>query len=422
LQANFLPGSQQLIFPNNAAPPAIAANLVSQIPAGVGSRTLVQQYDMNFAPRLGIAYQLTAHTVLRTGAGVFFASPNFPGVGVTLPGNPAITLGGGFPVNALNPQSVNLASTSVSAFELSFKPAYVAKWSFGLQQQISGFLLEANYVGTRGVHLPYYYNLNQPYPGAGTVSSREPFQSFSTINYTSVLGNSNYNAFETRLQRALSHGLQMLASYTYSKTIDIGGEQLDGDTTLRNARNIDAERSLATFDERHRFVTSVVYALPFTLSNRLADAVLGHWQINGILTARTGQPFTPQLNFSPANSGDSRPNRIADGNLPSDQRSVARWFDTSAFQAGPNYVFGNAGRNILTGPGAVNLDFSTFKAFPVSVLGEAGSVQLRAEFFNFLNHPQFGLPNSTVNIPQGGTITSTLAPMRQIQFGLKLLF
>jgi hypothetical protein len=289
-------------------------------------------------------------------------------------------------------------------------------------------VLEANYVGTRGVHLSFFYNLNQPYPGPGSVASREPYQAFNTINYTSVIGNSSYHAFETRLEHALSRGLQILVSYTYSKAIDLGGEQLDGDTALRDARNRDAERSLTTFNQRHRFVTSFVYALPvgrgqaLNLSNRLMDAVLGHWQVNGVFTLRTGQPFTPQLNFSPANSGDSRPNRIGSGNVLSDQRTVSRWFDTSAFIAGPSYVFGNSGRNILTGPGAVNLDFSAFKSFPVPILGESGSVQFRSEFFNVLNHPQFALPNSTVNIPQGGSITSTASAMRQIQFRLKILF
>jgi outer membrane receptor protein involved in Fe transport len=443
LQANFLPGSNQIIFPDNARPSSIASNSIGGIPDGIGNRSLVRSYDANFAPRLGVAYQLTSRTVLRSGAGVFYASPNFPGVGVTPPGNPpylvsasypsdqlhpSITLSGGFPADALNPKTISLASTSLSAFELNFKPAYVAKWSAGLEQQISGFVLEANYVGTRGVHLPFFYNLNQPYPGAGSVASREPFQGLNTINYTSVIGASSYHALETRLERALSHGLQFLVSYTYSKAIDSGGEQLDGDTTLRNAQNIDAERSLATFDERHRFVTSFLYALPvgkgqaLNLSNRYLDAALGHWQINGVFTDRSGQPFTPELNFSPANSGDGRPNRIADGNLPSGQHTVAHWFDTSAFQAGPNYVFGNAGRNIVIGPGAVNVDFSAFKSFPMPFLGENGSAQFRAEFFNILNHPQFSLPNSTVNIPQGGSITSTASAMRQIQFGLKILF
>jgi outer membrane receptor protein involved in Fe transport len=443
LQANFLPGSGVMIFPNGATPSSISSSLIGAIPDGVGNRSLVRSYDRNFAPRLGLAYQVTPHTVIRSGAGVFFASPNFPGVGVTLPGNPpylvsasypsdqlhpSITLSGGFPASALNPQTISLATTTISAFELNFKPAYVAKWSFGLQQQIAGFVAEADYVGTRAVHLPFFYNLNQPYPGAGSVASREPFQGLNAINYTSVIGNSNYHALETRLERALSHGLQMLISYTYSKSIDLGGEQLDGDTTLRDARNIDAERSLSTFDERHRFVTSFVYALPvgkgqaLNLSNRLVDSVLGHWQVNGVFTARSGQPFTPELNFSPANSGDDRPNRVADGNLPSDERTVTRWFDTTAFQAGPSYVFGNGGRNILVGPGAVNLDFSAFKSFPVPILGEQGSIQFRGEFFNILNHPQFGLPNATVNIPQGGAITSTAAAMRQIQFGLKISF
>jgi hypothetical protein len=123
-----------------------------------------------------------------------------------------------------------------------------------------------------------------------------------------------------------------------------------------------------------------------------------------------------------ANTGAARPNRIADGNLPSDQRSTANWFDKAAFIAPTPYNFGNAGRNILIGPGATNLDASIFKNFPLRMLGEGGQVQFRAEAFNSLNHPQFGQPNTRVDIAQGGTITSLSNDMRQIQFALKILF
>jgi hypothetical protein len=151
----------------------------------------------------------------------------------------------------------------------------------------------------------------------------------------------------------------------------------------------------------------------------------GGWQVNGILTIHSGQPFTPTLGTSTANTGAARPNRIADGNLDRDKRSVNAWFDKTAFVAPALYNFGNAGRDILIGPGALNLDFSLFRSFALPILGEAGQVQFRAESFNVLNHPQFGqLQQSTtrVDIPQGGTITTLSNDMRELQFALKILF
>jgi hypothetical protein len=117
-----------------------------------------------------------------------------------------------------------------------------------------------------------------------------------------------------------------------------------------------------------------------------------------------------------------RPDRIGNGNLPSDRRSIQHWFDTAAFVAATQYNFGNAGRDILTGPSASNFDFSAFKRIPVSMLGEGGEVQFRAEFFNLFNHPQFANPNNRVVLQQGGTITGMSHAMRQIQFGLKVIF
>ena len=135
------------------------------------------------------------------------------------------------------------------------------------------------------------------------------------------------NALETRIEHRYSHGLSLLASYTYSKTIDIGGESLIGDLSLRAARNVMAERSLSSADMRHRFVASAVYDLPFgrgrmvNIDNRVLNAALGGWQLNGILLVHSGTPFTPALGTSTANT-TARPDRIANGNLPSDQRSI----------------------------------------------------------------------------------------------------
>jgi hypothetical protein len=293
---------------------------------------------------------------------------------------------------------------------------------------VNRYVMEANYVGTKGNDLVTTYNVNAALPGPGSVASRRPYQGLGDINYSLPLDTSSYNALEARVERRYSSGFSFLGSYTFSKTMDIGGESLVGDLSLRDARNVAAERSLSSGDMRHRFVASALYDLPFgkgrrfPIENKVLNAVAGDWQLNGILTIHTGQPFTPTIATSTANTGAARPNRIANGNLPSDQQSVTRWFDKSAFTTPTLYNFGNAGRNVLIGPGASNLDFSVFKIFPLRFLGEGRQLQFRAEAFNMLNHPQFGTPNARVDIAQGGVISSLSNDMREIQFALKVVF
>ncbi|HZQ53615.1 MAG TPA: carboxypeptidase regulatory-like domain-containing protein [Bryobacteraceae bacterium] len=441
-EANFLLGSSKFIYPYSVPPAGIAAAYVQQIPPGINQRSLLQWDKNNIAPRFGFAYQATNRTVVRGGFGQFFADdPEIGASGrlvanppfyqeVTFPTNqitPIINLSQGFPAGTIG-GSFNLANASLIAFTPNFKQAYVYHWSAGLQQQIRQFVFEADYVGTSGFELPIGYNVNNPFPGAASVAARRPYQGFGNINLQTPMGTSNYNALETRLERRFANGFSLLASYTYSKSIDDGGEQLIGDLQLRDARNVKMERALATNDVRHYFVGSFLYDLPFGrgqhfgISNGFVNAVLGNWQVNGIATFRTGLPFTPELGFSSANTGDNRPDRVGNGNLPSDQRSINNWFDKAAFTAAAFYQFGNAGRDILEGPGAVNFDLSVFKNFPIQKLGERGNLQFRAESFNTFNHPQFANPNNRVDLAQGGTITSLSNNMRILQFALKLLF
>lgn len=444
LQGNFVPGMNQVIYPENKAPAGIPASIVGTIPSGVGSRTLLPADRNNISPRLGLAYQLSTKTVLRGGAGLFYASQAFPGAGATPLGsppflltsnfptdqvNPNVTFAGGFPADALAVKTVNPSSLAWQGFDIGMVEPYVWKWNFGVQREWAGFLLETNYVGTKGTQLPVYFDYNSPYPGGGSVVSRRPVPGFGSVQYTASMGNSEYHALESRLQRNFTNGLSLLLSYTHAKTIDYGGVQLGGgDVDFRDVRDIRAERALAAFDMRDRVSISYVYDLPFgrgrtfAVGNPVLAKVVGDWQVNGITTLHSGQPFTPTMGFSTANTGNSRPDRIANGNLPAGQRSIQKWFDKTAFAAAPLYEFGNAGRNILTGPGAVNFDFSVFKRIPVRRMGENGEVQFRAELFNLFNHPQFANPNARFDIPQGGTITSLANDMRQIQFGLKVLF
>jgi hypothetical protein len=442
LQGNFLRDQQKFIYPLGLVPPGISPSLTTSIPSGLGRNSLLKRDSNNIAPRVGLAYQLTQKTVIRAGFGQFFADDPAVGASGRLPANPPFFQDVTFPTNQITPilglstgfpagtlgSTINLANASLSAWDPNFPQAYVYHWSFGIQRQLGQFVLDANYVGTSGFQLPVGYDVNSPYPGGTSVASRRPFPGYGTITLQIPMGNSNYNALEVRLERRFANGFSILGSYTYSKSIDIGGEQLIGDTQLRDARNIKMERGLTPNDIRSNLVVSSTYELPFgkgkhfNISNGFLNAVAGNWQINGIGTMRTGMPFTPQLGFSSANTGNNRPSRIANGNFPSDQRSINNWFDKSAFVAAPFYEFGNAGRNILTGPGAANFDLSAFKSFPVPKFGEAGSIQFRGEMFNAFNHPQFSNPNNRVDLAQGGTITSLSHDMRIVQFGLKILF
>jgi hypothetical protein len=442
-QGNFILGPNKLIYPGNKVPSVIPASFTEPIPDGVDSRGLLEFHKNNWSPRLGLAWQVAQHTVIRAGAGMFYGEPDALGASGRPVAEPPfrinnvystdsvhsnVTFQSGFPAGALNVTSIDPNSATFIAFTPDLKPGYVYHWSLGVQQQVGRFVLDANYVGTKGTHLSVNYNYNQDVAGGTSVAARRPVQGFGDIQYMTSMGNSIYNALEMHLERRFSNGMSVISSYTYSKSIDLSSGGLSADLQLRNARTVGWERALSSSDMRHRFVASYLYELPFghgkhfDISNTVLNGVLGNWQVNGITTVRTGQPFTPQLGFSSANTGDSRPNRLANGNLPPDRRTPDHWFDVAAFAAAPNYQYGNAGRDIIEGPGAINFDFSLFKRFRVRKLGEAGEIQFRGELFNIFNHPQFGQPNARVDLPQGGSITFLTNSMRQIQFGLKVLF
>ncbi len=440
-QANFFLADRKLAYSSNKVPAGVPSSFVENVPLGVDSRTLLKPLDKNFAPRLGFAYQATKSMVVRGGAGIFFADSPFVGASGRLPANPPYSISNTFATDNITPivflstgfpgtavTALDFNSANLNVFSPDLKNGTVYHWSMGLQKQVLDYVFEANYVGTRATGLPLGYNINQAYAGPGSVASRRPFQGFNNITAQVPMGVSRYNALELRAERRYSKGLSLLASYTFSRSLDNGGEQLIGDLALRNAQNVNWEYSLSSGDIRHRFAGSALYDLPFgrgqrfSIANPVVNAVAGNWQVNTIVTVRTGQPFTPALGVSSANTGDARPNRIADGNLPSDQRSIQNWFDKTAFTTPPQYQFGNAGRNILFAPGASNVDFSLFKRVGLAKLREGSQLQVRAEAFNLFNHPQFGRPNARVDIAQGGTITGLSTTMRQMQLGLKLLF
>jgi len=173
-------------------------------------------------------------------------------------------------------------------------------------------------------------------------------------------------------------------------------------------------------------VTSAIYELPVGRQGQwLGDSaagrvLLGGWQVAAIVVAAGGVPMTPTVSPNPANTtGPARPDRLRDGNLPRSERTVDRWFDTAAFAPAASFTFGNSGRHVLIAPGMVNLDVLVGRNFRIT---ESKRLEFRAEFFNFTNSVHFARPNLTVNLAQGGRITGTQAPNRQVQFGLRLVF
>jgi hypothetical protein len=292
-------------------------------------------------------------------------------------------------------------------------------------------VLEVSYQGSKGTHLPLYYNINQPPPGLGTVAQKQalrPYPQYGNINFLDAVGNSSFNGLLTKLQQKYSNGLSFLMSYTYGKSIDntpgTPYNVVPSRSSAANPQNLRLERGLSGFDLRSRFVFSPVYELPFgpgkkyLKDNKCLGWVVGGWEISGILSLQTGRPFTVLVNTDNANvlGNVDRPNVV--GNANAGPKTVQQWINVSAFQLAPAGTFGNEGRNNVTGPGYKNLDISLSRVFRVT---EKIAVQFRAESFNLANHPNFDQPAQTFGVAGFGSITSAQPP-RQIQFGAKVRF
>lgn len=404
-----------------------------------------QEDNNNFAPRIGIAYQATRSTVVRTGYGLFFAvadsaaqvaawdngPPDFSEF--TFPTDrlvqPALVVSNGFPPGLLPATQVqrNVAIRNVAVDV--WPSQYSHQWFFDLQQQIPfDAVVTISYLGTTTRQMVGNRNLNAvTQPGPGTIVARRPYPFFSSITVRHPGFNANYNAFAAKAEKRFSKGLTFLAAYTWSHNIDDGAGTLeDGVGTFRNSNEIRWDRANSEYDRRHNFVGSFVYDLPFGKGrtygagwNSLTNALLGGWQIGAILSLRTGEYYSATVSGDPNNAeGTDYADRIRDGNLSGGERTIDRWFDVSAFQVPVGYVWGNAGRNILLGPRDFSLDTKFGKNF---YFAEKYRLEFRAEMFNFTNTPSFGLPASVINNPGVGTITSASAP-RRIQFALKLVF
>lgn len=297
------------------------------------------------------------------------------------------------------------------------------------------------YVGATAHPIQQTLDINSPLPGAGAVNSRRPVKSIAVppdgvvvgplagISYETGNSNQRYQGLQLRLEKKLTHGLSLSANYVFSKTISDGEGGASIGTTLagpQDVHNLRAERSLADENFKHRYVTSIVYDLPFGrgrtfLSHAPAvlDAVAGGWTAAGIVTMSSGLRVDLGVQGNPSNTGGhDRPNVLRNWYLDPAQRSVSRWFDTTAFAPNAAFTFGNAARNLIGGPPLHNFDLALYKSFRIV---ERVRLQFRIEAFDASNTPYLGSPNATVGTPAFGQISSAATP-RNLQMGLKLIF
>jgi hypothetical protein len=410
------------------------------------SRGLVTPDHLNFAPRIGVAFSPFSggKTVIRSAYGIFYSGQEIRTAGGLQPAynipfyyqpffisdgiTPVLTVTQGFP--PVNP--ANAVDPPVTSVDPRSKTPYYQEWNFAIQQALpSATSVELAYAGSKGTHLQVLTDPNQvPVPGPGDIQPRRPYPQYGPFAAIQNRGNSTYNALQLKVEKRYSRGLSFLSAFTYSKAMNDLPEICCNQPYPQNSFDLRAEKGLADFDQRLRWVTSFDYELPFgrgrryLTSNRLLDLAFGGWHLGGIYTLTSGFPFSPQLGYDPSNTGDQgvvRADRIANGNLQSGQRDPSLWFDINAFPFPAQYTFGNAGRNILIGPGVNLLDGSIRKEFATT---ETQRLEFRAEFFNMLNHPNFSQPDNLIDDGPGaaGVITSVAIPMRQIQFGLKYRF
>jgi hypothetical protein len=403
----------------------------------------------NFAPRVGFAWTLgdEGKTVVRGGYGIYYdQSPLAPGEALyfnapyfdfnlffPLPGLP-LTVNNPFP--AFFPFALPDSALSI---QRDLRTAYMQHWSASVQHQLGrSRVLEVAYVASKGTKLLAARDINQPAPQVlppGLPFVPRPNPLFDDITQIESRANSRYDSLQVRFEQRLDFGLAVLGSYTWSKSEDDASNFFAsaGDPNFpQDSNNLRPERGPSNFDTPHRISLSYSYDLPFGKGKRyFADdgwvtALLTGWQTFGIVTLQSGRPFTAALLSEIDNSGtgrsvlgfgaNDRPNVTGDPNLSNP--TPDRWFNTAAFAFPAQGTFGNAGRNILRGPGFQNVNASLMKN---TQLTERLNLQFRAEAFNLFNHPNFNLPDNFLGSPTFGRISSARDP-RHLQFGLKLLF
>jgi hypothetical protein len=421
------------------------------------SRALYDPYYKGFEPRVGFAWtpkMFEDRLVVRGGYGI---TQYMEGTGsnLRLPLNPPLfaeadvtfdrssgagTITRGFTDVIVRDQPSGL----IRVWNPDLRPQFTQQWNLTFEYQLTpASVATLGYVGHKATHLVAPTDWNQPLPGTGPPSTWLPFQQrrplysvlplVTQISGTDSWAISNYNALQASFRRRYSRGLEYLASYTWSKTMtdNLGyygsaGVAAQGAYSYNNYNRRGLNYGPAFFDATHNITASAIYDIPYGRDkqragwNGITDAVLGGWNVSGIVNWHTGFPITITANNVSLQDprGASRPNRIGSG-VPSNQ-TLDHWLDETAFVMPPLGSFGDAGVGIVRAPKYFNIDLLLGKKFAIS--GD-DYLDFRAEFFNVLNHPSFSPPAANFsNLTTFGRITGTVSQSRNLEFVLKYVF
>ena len=422
----------------------------SLIIAGVGSNPMNlgrTNYKTNFAPRFGAAYRYNEKTVVRAGYGISWAPLPDNGYAFNFPirennafnaanaWSAAGRMAEGFP--AFKPFAIptdgiirNATSQVYNVIPTDAREAYIQSWNLAVQRALPrNFSLEVAYVGNHGVGVKATQNLNAGII-AGAGSRGQPlFNAFGRLADTNNIffsTSTNYHSLQTKLDRRFTNGFSLTTAYTWAKAIDMSGADNGALWVYIDPRR---GRARADGDRRHVFVQSYIYELPFGKGKAFANQgplamVLGGWQVNGLLTLMTGEPFniTVPGGIINAPGNNNTANLVGAYTVLKQVGPGAQWFDKAAFAQPTAGTFGNLGRNILSGPGFFGIDASLFRRFKVK---ERFTAEFRAEAINFTNSPKFNNPSGDITSPNFGRVTAVNgAPNgpREVQLGLKVSF
>ena len=440
LASNFVFGSNHVLLTQ----PVVGTSVYSQNNA----KRLI-------GPRVGVAWAPFGggKTAIHAGFGIYYEQLDYIGSccdAAPLNGlNQKVTVSPAtFPTLLAPGEAIPGAKISPSGIQPDLKMPTVQQYSFKIDQALeTNTVLSIGFVGEHGYHLLDTVDVNTAIPtilpnGSKYFPPKSPRANPNLGNsrYELSNANSNYNGLQVDLTHRFGHGLQFRTNYTVQKSLDnhsssfLANSGVGGTTTILDPQNPRLDWGPSNFNVGERLAAHFSYELPFGkgkafLANATgtAQALVSGWQLNGIFSAQSGFPFTPLVSFNQSGNGDSRnpdrPNLNPSLTGPIVLGKPQQWYNPAAFLLPPAGTYGNAGRDILEGPGIAELDASLFKMFR---LNERMRLQFRAEFFNLFNHPNFGLPiistftSSGAISPSAGLVNYTATTSRQIQLGMKV--
>jgi len=415
-------------------------NPVTKAPPNMRARMIDPDWN-DFAPRVGLAYLLDPKTTIRAGAGIYYSYTDFPQVF----GAPAGNWPFGFSENVGPLNDLVVDTPLTNPFNRSpgvvlppspegqggymvdrrQRTPYSTQWNLSVQRQLPReMLFEVSYVGSNSVKLRQTYVINTATPGPGPLQARRRYPNYGPWNWESTGAPSNYNGVSMKVQKRFSSGLSFLTSYTWSHMLDIFPTERNNNA-LQNPLNWRPDYASSLQDIKHTFLFSSVYEFPFGkgkahLTDGIASHILGNWQWSNIIGLYGGRPFNVTLGFDNASNGvggSQRPDVTGQPLVPGEQTRL-NWINRSAFSTPTPFTYGNAGRNLVRGPGLTNWDIGLTKNIPIT---ERYNLQFRTEFFNAFNIVNFNNPTSVLSSSAFGVITGA-GPSRSIQFSLKLTY